>query len=164
MDSRYFNRSKDIFLKNVTTLGRGALLLVSLLGRPSNQNHLVFGDLWHEWLCLKCPDSRGDFSTMESMVGRVYKLCLELTSFYDQLRNLGRFTPLCGFTYGEQLRKSLPRDKENALTFISITCASANSKKRILESAQCLWLALGFSFLDFPIHMFYYCGQAKSIP
>lgn len=56
---------------------------------------------------------------------------------------------------GNKLIQSLPRDKENALMFISIMCASTNSKKRILESAQCLWLALGFSFLDFPIHMFY---------
>lgn len=102
MDSRYFNRSKDIFLKNVNTPGRGAPLLVSLLGRPSNQNHLVFGDLRHEQLCLKGPDSRGDFSTMEAMAGRVYKLCLELISSYDQLRNLGRFAPLCGFTYRKQ--------------------------------------------------------------
>ena len=65
---------------------------------------------------------------------------------------------------GNLLRQILPRDKENALTFISTTCTSTNSKKRIVESAQCLWLALGFSFLDFPIHMFYDCGQAKSTP
>lgn len=74
MDSRCFDRSKDIFLKKCEHTWEGAPLSVSLLGRPSNQNHLVFGDLRHEQLCLKGPDSRGDFSTMEATAGGVYKL------------------------------------------------------------------------------------------